>query len=199
MTQISAKMVQELRSATGAGMMDCKKALTEAKGDQEVAAELLRKKMGAIAAKKADRATNQGWIGHYVHNNGKIGVLVEVACETDFVAKNEKFQEFLHNVSMQVAAMNPKAVNPDGLDPKLVEKERAFHMESVQDKPADMQEKIVEGKLRKWHEEACLMQQKYVKDTKGKMSVGDYLKETIATLGENMTIRRFARFELGGE
>jgi len=195
MTHISAMMVQELRSATGAGMMDCKKALTEASGDAQAAAEILRKKMGSIAAKKADRATNQGWIGHYVHNNGKIGVLVEVACETDFVAKNDKFQEFIRNLAMQIAAMNPKAIGPEDLDSNLVEKERTFHLESVQDKPGDMQEKIVDGKLRKWFEEVCLLQQKYVKDDK--MTVADYLQENIGTLGENMSIRRFVRYEMG--
>lgn len=195
MSGISAKDVQELRKQTGAGMMDCKKALAEANGDMEQAADLLRKALGAKATKKADRATNQGWIGHYVHSNGKIGVLVEVACETDFVAKNEKFQEFIKDLSMQIAAMRPLAVSSEELDPAVVEKEREFAREEVKDKPAEMQEKIVEGKIKKWYAEVCLLNQAFVKDDK--KSIQDLLTEMIATVGENMTIRRFARLELG--
>lgn len=195
MSGISAKDVHELRKQTGAGMMDCKKALAEANGDMEQAADLLRKALGAKATKKADRATNQGWIGHYVHSNGKIGVLVEVACETDFVAKNEKFQDFLKDLSMQIAAMRPLAVNSDELDPDLVEKEREFAREEVKDKPAEMQEKIVEGKIKKWYAEVCLLNQAFVKDDK--KTIQDLLTEMIATVGENMSIRRFVRLELG--
>lgn len=177
--------------------MDCKRALTETSGDMAAAVDLLRKKLGAMASKKADRATNQGWIGHYVHNNGKIGVLVEVACETDFVAKNDKFQEFLKDVSMQIAAMGPLAVSSEDLDPAAVAKEREFFVEEVKDKPADMQEKIVEGKLKKWYREVCLLDQAFVKDDK--KSIQDLLSEMIATVGENMSIRRFSRLELGVE
>lgn len=197
MSGFSAKDVQELRKQTGAGMMDCKRALTETSGDMAAAVDLLRKKLGAMASKKADRATNQGWIGHYVHNNGKIGVLVEVACETDFVAKNDKFQEFLKDVSMQIAAMGPLAVSSEDLDPAAVAKEREFFVEEVKDKPADMQEKIVEGKLKKWYREVCLLDQAFVKDDK--KSIQDLLSEMIATVGENMSIRRFSRLELGVE
>ncbi len=197
MANISAKDVQELRKQTGAGMMECKKALSEADGDFDKAREALRKKLGELAKKKADREMSQGWIGHYIHSNGKIGVMVEVTCETDFVAKNEKFQEFLKDLSMQICATDPAAISPDKLDPAEVAKQREFFSEQVpQDKPQEIQDKIIDGKLQKWYSEVCLLEQPFVKDDK--KTVKQLLEEQIATIGENMSIRRFCRIDMGG-
>jgi len=196
--EITAKMVKELRESTNAGMMDCKKALTECDGDMEKAVEYLRKKGIASAAKKEGRATSQGIVGSYIHMGGKVGVLVEVACETDFVARTDDFQEFVHNVAMHIAAASPVAVTREEVDPTLIEKEKEIYAAQMreQGKPEAMIEKIVVGKVDKYYSDVVLLEQKYVKDPD--MTVEDYLKSIIGSLGENMQIKRFARFEIGG-
>ena len=195
---ISAKMVKELRDATGAGMMDCKKALAETGGDLEKAKEHLRKKGIAKAASKADRATAQGVVGSYIHMGGKVGVLVEVACETDFVARTDDFQEFVHNVAMHIAAAAPVAVTREEVDGSIIEKEREIYVAQMkeQGKPDNIIDKIVEGKVDKYYSEIVLLEQKYVKDPD--MTVEDYLKSIIGKLGENMQIKRFTRYQIGG-
>jgi elongation factor Ts len=194
---ITAKMVMDLREATNAGMMDCKKALQECDGDMEKAGEYLRKKGIAAASKKADRATKQGVVGSYIHMGGKVGVLVEVACETDFVARTPDFQEMVHNIAMHIAASSPVAVSRDEVDPSLLEKEKEIYAAQMreQGKPEAMIAKIVEGKVVKFYSEICLLEQKYVKDPD--LTVEDYVKSVIAKLGENMQVRRFARFAIG--
>ncbi|HIA26780.1 MAG TPA: translation elongation factor Ts [Planctomycetes bacterium] len=195
MSEISAKTVAELRKKTGAGMMACKKALGDTDGDVEKATDLLRKMGVKLAASKSDRITSQGWIGSYIHSNGRLGAIVEVNCETDFVARNEKFQEFIKNVSMHVAAMSPQVITPEELDAATVERELEIYREQTKDKPGEIQDKIVDGKINKYYSEVCLLQQPYVKDDK--KSVQDYLTETIAAIGENIQIRRFSRLEIG--
>lgn len=198
---ISAQQVKELRQQTGAGMMDCKKALSETSGDFEAAVDYLRKKGLSAAAKKAGRATTEGRVGHYVHSNGKIGVLVEVACETDFVAKTDQFNAFVRDVAMHIAASDPVCVNEEDMPEEYVKKERKIIIDTMKEdpkmsgKPDEMLEKIAEGKLKKIYTEQVLLNQKFVKNPD--QSVGDYLKETIAGLGENMSIVRFARLALG--
>lgn len=195
--EITAKMVKELRDATNAGMMDCKKALVECDGDLEKAKEFLRKKGIASAAKKADRATSQGLVGSYIHMGGKVGVLVEVACETDFVARTEDFQALVHNLAMHIAASNPAAVSRDEVDAALVEKEKEIYAAQLreQSKPEAMIEKIVEGKIGKFYSEVALLEQKYVKDPD--LTVEDYVKSVIGKLGENIQVKRFARYAIG--
>jgi elongation factor Ts len=196
--EITAKMVKELREATGAGMMDCKKALTECGGDMDKANDYLRKKGIASAAKKEGRATSQGIVGSYIHGGGKVGVLVEVACETDFVARTDDFQEFVRNIAMHIAAASPLAVSREEIDGTLIEKEREIYRDQMkeQNKPADIIDKIVEGKVDKYYSEVALLEQKYVKDPD--MSVLDYLNSLIGSLGENMQIKRFVRYQIGG-
>ncbi|MEN8005591.1 MAG: translation elongation factor Ts [Candidatus Krumholzibacteriota bacterium] len=196
--EITAKMVKELREATNAGMMDCKKALKETDGDMEKAGEYLRKKGIASAAKKEGRATSQGLVGSYIHMGGKVGVMVEIACETDFVARTDDFQEFVHNVAMHIAAASPVAVTREEVDPSLIEKEKEIYAGQMQEqgKPAEMIDKIVEGKVDKYYSEIVLLEQKYVKDPD--MTVEDYLKSIIGSLGENMQIKRFTRYQIGG-
>ncbi|MBK7187456.1 MAG: translation elongation factor Ts [bacterium] len=196
--EINAKLVKELRDSTGCGMMDCKKALAECDGDMEKAGEYLRKKGIASASKKEGRATSQGIVGSYIHMGGKVGVLVEVACETDFVARTEAFQEFVHNLAMHIAAARPLAVSRDEVDGTLVEKEKEIYAAQMreQGKPEAMIDKIVVGKVDKYYSDVALLEQKYVKDPD--MTIEDYLKSVIGALGENMQIKRFARFEIGG-
>ena len=195
--EITPKMVKELRESTGAGMMDCKKALSECDGDMEKAGEYLRKKGIASASKKEGRTTSQGIVGSYIHMGGKVGVLVEVACETDFVARTDNFQEFVHNVAMHIAAASPIAVTRDEVDSSLIEKEKEIYRGQMeeQNKPEEIIEKIVVGKVDKYYSEICLMEQKYVKDPD--MTIEDYLKSIISELGENMQIKRFTRFQIG--
>ncbi len=197
MAQISAQMVKELRESTGAGMMDCKKALTETNGEIEKAVEFLRKKGLSKAAKKAGREATEGQIGQYIHHNGKIGVLVEVNCETDFVAKTEDFQEFTKNLAMHIAAANPTFISADEVSDEVLEKEREIIRAQLakENKPEHIMEKIVEGKVSKYYSENCLLDQTYVKDDK--KTIKQYLTETIAKLGENIVIRRFVRMGLG--
>ena len=196
--EITAKMVKDLRESTGAGMMDCKRALTESAGDMDKAVEYLRKKGIASAAKKEGRATSQGIVGSYIHMGGKVGVLVEVACETDFVARTDNFQEFVHNIAMHIAAASPLAVTRDEVDSSLIEKEKEIYRGQMQEqgKPAEIIEKIVGGKVDKYYSEICLLEQKYVKDPD--LTIEDYLKSVIGELGENMQIKRFTRFQIGG-
>lgn len=195
--QITADMVKKLRAKTNAGMMDCKKALSESNGDFEKAVEYLRMKGLATATKRAGRATNQGVVYSYIHAGGKLGVLVEVNCETDFVAKNEQFLQFAKDVAMQIAASNPLAVSQEELDQSIVEKEKEIYRQQALEtgKPEKVVEKIVEGKLKKYFTEVCLLEQPFVKDPD--KSITDVLNETIAAIGENISVRRFARFQLG--
>ena len=195
--EITANLVKELREKTGAGMMDCKKALGEAAGDFEKAIDYLRKKGIASASKKAGRATKEGSVSSYIHGEGRVGVLVEINCETDFVARTDQFKNFVKDVSMHIAAANPLWVRPEEVPAEIVakEKEIAIAQLAASGKPAAMLEKIAEGKIKKFYEDTCLLNQNFVKDPD--KTIDQLLKETIATLGENIAIRRFARFGLG--
>jgi elongation factor Ts len=197
MAKISAGMVKELREKTGAGMMDCKKALSEVNGDMDKAVEFLRKKGLATAQKRAGRALNEGIIQSYIHMTGKLGVLVEVNCETDFVAKNEDFQEFAKNLAMHIAASNPLGITLEDVPEDLIEKEKEIYRAQALEmgKPENVVDKIVEGKLKKFYEESCLLNQPYVRDTN--LSVADLLNELIAKIGENISIKRFVRYQIG--
>jgi elongation factor Ts len=197
MTTISAGMVKQLREKTGAGIMDCKEALKECGGDLEKATDFLRKKGLATAAKRAGRALNEGVIQSYIHTGGKLGVLVEVGCETDFVAKNEDFQEFARNIAMHIAATNPVALTAEDVPADVVEREMDVYRGQARElgKPEKMIEKIAEGKLNKFYKESCLMNQPYVRDPE--ITVADLLNGLIAKIGENITIKRFARFQIG--
>jgi len=197
MAEISASAVKVLREKTGAGMMDCKKALVESNGNEEKAIAYLREKGLAKAAKKAGRATSQGVIGSYIHNNGKIGVMVELKCETDFVAKNEKFLGFAKDLAMQIAATSPLCVSPDQVPADLLAKEREiFKNQAMEEgKPEAIAEKIVEGRLKKYYAEVCLLEQPFIKEDK--KTIKDLLNELISVLGENMQIGRFDRMVLG--
>jgi elongation factor Ts len=200
--QIAAKDVKALRERTGAGMMDCKSALTEAEGDIEKAIEILRVKGQAQAAKRGERAAAEGAVSTYVHAGGKIGVLVEVNCETDFVARNEQFQEFGRDVALHIAAAAPRYVSEDEIaDADREAEKRVFTEQAAADgKPENVQEKIVEGRLRKWMEEVVLLKQKHVNEDKyGGKTIEELRTEIAATTGENVVIRRFARFGVGGE
>jgi elongation factor Ts len=195
--EVSANMVKELREKTGAGMMDCKKALAEAEGDPAKAEELLRKKGLSAAAKKSSRAATEGAVTSYIHMGGKIGVLVEVNCETDFVARTEGFQSLAKDLAMQIAAAAPRWVRREEVPAELVEKEMeiARHQAREQKKPDAIVEKIASGKVEKFYGEFCLLEQPFVKDDKKK--VQDVVTETVAKIGENIQVRRFARFVLG--
>ncbi len=192
---ITATMVNDLRAATGAGLLDCKKALTEANGNVEEATTILRKKGAATAAKKADRATNQGLIESYIHVGGKVGVLLEVNCETDFVARNEDFKQFCKDVCLQIAAANPLYVSRDQVPEADLAKEREIAAAQVQGKPPAAVQKIVEGKLDKFYSTICLLDQPFVKLPE--KTVKDVLTEKITKIGENLQIRRFTRYQLG--
>ncbi len=194
---ISAKLVKELRDKTGAGMMDCKKALTETNGDMDKAVEYLREKGIAKAAKKADRIAAEGVVESYIHAGGRIGVLVEVNCETDFVAKTDEFKAFVRDVAMQIAAMNPKYVRSEEIPESEVEKERQLLRQQAleEGKPEKIVDKMVEGRLKKHFKEICLLDQAYVKDPD--KTVDQMVKEMIAKIGENINVRRFVRFEMG--
>ena len=192
---ITAAQVKELREATNAGMMDCKKALQEADGDMDKAVDLLRKRGVDLAAKKASREASEGVIGSYVHMNNKIGVLVEVGCETDFVAKNEQFQELVKDLTLQIASARPQYLSRDDVPAEVVEKEKDVYREQVKDKPENVIDKILDGKLGKFYSQICLLEQPFVKDDD--KSITDLINETIAQIGENIVVRRFARFEVG--
>lgn len=193
--EINAKMVGELRESTGAGLMDCKKALVESEGNVDKAVEILRKKGAATAAKKATREASEGLVNSYIHLGGKVGVLVEVNCESDFVAKTDDFKEFVRDIAMHVAATNPVCVSREEIDPDIIKKEREIAEGQAEGKPPAAIEKIVEGKINKFLSESCLLEQAYVKNPD--QTVQQVLTEKIATMGENMVIRRFARFQIG--
>lgn len=194
---VDAKTVKELRDKTGAGMMDCKTALAEAGGDMDKALDFLRTKGLAAAKKKAGRATKEGLVFSYIHPGGKVGVLVEIACETDFVARTPDFQTFCKDVAMQVAAASPMTLNRESVSEEVVEKEREIARNQALEagKPEKIIDKIIEGRVDKFFKENCLLEQAFVKDPN--MSVKDLLDSMIGSLGENMSIRRFARFQLG--
>ncbi|UCF38162.1 MAG: translation elongation factor Ts [Acidobacteriota bacterium] len=196
---ITAQQVKELRDKTGAGMMECKKALTEAKGDVDAAVKILRERGLAAAASKAGRATREGIIGQYIHAGGKLGVLVEVNCETDFVARTPEFQEFVKDIGMQIAAANPLYVRREEVPAELLEREKEiFRNQAIgEGKPEHIADKIVEGRLKKYYAEVCLYEQAYIKDSD--VVVEDLIKSKIATIKENISVRRFARFEVGGD
>ncbi|PXA03575.1 translation elongation factor Ts [Coraliomargarita sinensis] len=193
--QINAKMVGELRESTGAGLMDCKKALVESEGDFDQAVELLRKRGVAKAAKKASREAAEGLVDTYIHLGGKVGVLCEINCESDFVAKTDDFKKFVRDIAMHIAAASPVCVSREEIDPALIEAERKVAEGQAEGKPAQAVEKIVEGKLNKYLSENCLLEQAYVKDPD--KTVQEVLTANIAKMGENMVIRRFARFQVG--
>jgi elongation factor Ts len=197
MTVIDAAMVKQLREKSGAGIMDCKQALQECDGEMEKAIEFLRKKGLATAQKRAGRATLQGVVESYIHMGGKIGVLVEVNCETDFVAKTDDFTEFVKNIAMHIAATNPVGIVAEDVPPDVIEKEKEIYRAQALEmgKPEKMIDKIAEGKLNKFFKESCLMDQAYVRDPS--MTVADYLNEVMAKTGEKINIRRFARFQIG--
>lgn len=194
---VSASMVKELRERTGAGMMDCKKALTETNGDVEKAIEYLREKGLAAAAKKAGRIAAEGVVTSYIHGAGRVGVLLEVNCETDFVAKTEDFQAFAKDIAMQIAAAKPEFVRREEVPGEAIEKEKQILKAQAlnEGKPENIVDKMVEGRIQKYYKEVCLLEQPFVKNPD--QTIEDLLKEKIAKIGENISIRRFARFELG--
>ena len=195
--EITAEKVKELRDKTNAGMMDCKKALKETNGDLEKAVIYLREKGLAVARKRADRAASEGVIHSYIHTGGKLGVMLEVNSETDFVAKTPEFNEFAKNLAMQIAAANPVAIGREDLDAELVEKEKSILMAQAREtgKPENVLEKMVEGRLKKFFAEVCLLEQAYVKNPD--LTIQDYLNEMRGKTGENIIIRRFTRYQLG--
>ena len=195
---IDAKLVAKLRAATGAGMMECKNALAECDGDVETAKDYLRKRGVEVAEKKAGRSTNNGWMGQYVHHNGRVGVLIEVRCETDFVAKGDIFQALLKDLCQQIAVTNPVAIEREEVSSELVEREKAIYREQVPaGKPPEIQEKIIEGKLNSFFKERCLLEQPFIKDNN--MTVKDVINAAVQKTGENMAVSRFTRYEIGEE
>ena len=197
--EVSAKDVMALRKKTGVGMMDCKKALIEAQGDMEKAADMLREKGIASAQKRAERETNQGYIAVYVHPGAKLAAMVEVDCETDFVSRNEDFQAFTKNIAMHIAAANPLAVSSEELDQDIVEKEREIYKAQAlnEGKNPEFVDKIIDGRLKKFYAESCLLNQMYIRDEKGKTTIQDLLNELIGKIGENIVIKKFSRFQIG--
>ena len=197
MTQVSTDMIKELRERTGAGMADCKKALVECEASMDKAIDYLRKKGLAKAAKKAGRIATEGLVTSYIHGNGRIGVLLETNCETDFVARNPEFVAFTRDVSMQIAAMNPQYVSSEEVPADVVERERGIRKETAAQggKPANVVDKIVEGQISKWMKEICLLEQPWVKDDS--KTIRDLTQDLVSKLGENIRVRRFVRYELG--
>jgi elongation factor Ts len=195
--EITAAMVKELRAQTNAGVLDCRKALEKSEGDMAMAAELLREKGLAAAAKKADRATKEGLIGHYIHTGSKVAALIEVNCESDFVARTELFQTLIRELAMQVVAARPTYVKADDITPEALEELKTqFRLTIDESKTPEQAERILEGKLGKYFEENVLLEQPYIKDEG--LKVKDLVTQTIAKLGENIQVRRFARLEVGG-
>ncbi|RUM87771.1 MAG: elongation factor Ts [Thermovibrio sp.] len=197
MAEITTQMIKELREKTGAGIVDCKKALQEAGGDIEKAVEILRKKGAAKAAKKAERATAEGIVVSYIHAGGKVGVLVELNCETDFVARTEDFKNLGHEIAMQIAAMSPEYVSREDVPQEVVEKEKEILKQQAlsEGKPEHIVEKIVEGRLAKFFSEKCLLEQPWIKDDS--KTIKDLITDYITKLGENIKVKRFCRFEVG--
>jgi elongation factor Ts len=196
MTTISAELVKNLREKTGAGMMECKKALTESKGDCEKAIDLLRQKGLASASKKSGRTASEGLIDSYIHM-GKIGTMVEINCETDFVARTDDFKELCKDVSMHIAAATPLYLSREDIPQDIIAREKGIYRAQVADKPANVIDKIIEGKLEKFYTDVCLLDQIFIKDPDQKKKIKDLVTEKIAKLGENIIIRRFSRFQLG--
>lgn len=194
---VTMELIKELREKTGVGIMDCKKALNECDGNLEKAIDYLRKKGIATAKKRGSRTTSQGQVQAYIHGGGKIGVLVEVNCETDFTGKTDDFSTFVKDIAMQIAATNPVAIDRDSVPPEILEREKEIYMTQARDmgKPEKVIEKIVEGKMKKFYSEACLLEQPFVKNPD--ITVQDLLNELIAKTGENIVIRRFVRYQLG--
>lgn len=197
MTEISAVMVKQLREKTGAGIMDCKEALSESDSDTDKAIDFLRKKGLATAQKRAGRGTSEGLIHAYIHTGGKIGVLVEMNCETDFVAKTDDFKEFTKNMAMHIAATNPVGISPEDVPQTIIEREKDIYRAQAREmgKPEKMIDKIAEGKLNKFYKDSCLLLQPYVRDPS--VSIQDVLNDLIAKIGENITINRFSRLQIG--
>jgi elongation factor Ts len=193
---VDASIVADLRAQTGAGILECKKALEESNGDMQAAIDILRKKGAAKAAKKTDRETKEGLVYAYVHGTGKSGAMIEVLCETDFVARNEQFKEFVHDLAMQIVAMSPLYVSPEEIPAEHVQKEKELAMEEFagSGKPQEMIEKIAEGKLGKWYEDVCLLKQRFIKDED--VTIEELVKSKIATIGENIQIKRFTRYSI---
>ena len=194
---IDAKKVKDLRDKTGAGMMDCKKALVESSGDMNKAVDFLRKSGITKAEKKSTRVANEGLIYSYIHHGNRLGVLLDIGCETDFVAKTEDFKELAHNISMQIAATNPITLKREEVDPAIVSREKEIYSEQAVStgKPEEVIKKIVEGKLNKYYQENCLLEQAFIKDSD--KNIHDLISEVIATLGENISVNRFTRFAIG--
>lgn len=195
MPEVTSALVKQLREKTNAGMMDCKRALDGAGGDLEKAETLLREKGMASASKKAGRAAKEGVVASYIHLQGKVGVLVEINCETDFVAKNEIFREFVKDITLHIAASHPTCVKRDEVPAGLIEKERAIFRTQVKDKPANIIEKIVDGKVDKFYSTICLLEQPFIKNPD--LTIQDFLNSKISELGENIVIRRFVRYMVG--
>ena len=199
MAEVTSALVKELREKSGAGMMDCKKALVESGGDLEKASDWLRQKGLATAGKKAGRSATEGAVGSYIHLGGKIGVLVEVNCETDFTARNEKFQALVKDVAMQIAWSNPRWLRREDVPAAELDQEKSVHRAQLreQGKPEAMLDKIIPGKIEKFYKENCLLEQSFFRDPEGKRSVQDEINAAIAVIGENMQVRRFTRYALG--
>lgn len=195
--EINASLVNDLRKKTGAGLMECKKALVESNGDMEEAITILKKKGIASAAKKAGREATEGVIQSYIHGGGRVGVLLQLNCETDFVAKNNDFTQLAKDIAMQIAAASPLYVGRDDVPEQLMHKEKEIAKAQAEGKPAQAVEKIVEGKLSKWYKEICLLEQVFVKDPEGKKTIQDVINEMIARIGENIKVSRFVRYQLG--
>jgi elongation factor Ts len=196
MPEVTAAMVKELRERTSLGMMECKAALVEAEGDMEKAVEVLRKKGAIKSAKRAGREAAEGCIECYIHSNAKVGAMLEIRCETDFVARNDEFRQFARDLCMQVVASEPIAVDRTAIPEDVLEREKAIYADQVKDKPEHIVDKILEGKLEDFYKRVCLMDQPFVKDDK--KTVGDVLAEQIHKFGENIYVQRFQRFEVGG-
>ena len=196
MANVDMSLVKKLREQTGVGILECKKAIAEANNDFDKAAELLRKKGFEKAKSKASRATNQGAVGSYIHSNYRIGVLLELGCETDFVAKNEEFLGLLKDISMQIAAMNAKYISENDIPPEIIEKEKEIYREQLKEsgKPGQVIDKIIEGKLKKFYTEVCLIRQNFFKDDK--KTIEELIAEKIHKLGENITVKRFIRYQV---
>ena len=197
MAEITSQMVKELREKTNAGMMDCKKALVETGGDMEKAVDLLRQKGLAVAAKRSGKEANEGVIESYIHAGGKLGVLVEVVCETDFVAKTDDFRAFAKDIAMHIAATNPVSISRDDVPAELLQREKDIYIKQAMDsgKPQNIAEKMVTGRMEKYLAEVCLLEQKFVKNDK--LSIQDLLNELILKMGENISIRKFTRYQIG--
>src|ERR1700716_3255538 len=195
--QIPAQLVKELRERPNAGFSDCRAALVEAGGDIEKAVDILRKKGQAAAAKKSQREASEGLIGHYIHAGGKIGVIVEVNCESDFVARTDAFQQLCHDIAMHIAAVDPRYVRREEVTPEMLEKEREIYTAQARatGKPDAVIDRIVNGKMEKFYEESCLYEQHYIKDES--VTIGEMITQAVAKLGENISIRRFSRFKVG--